>query len=90
MSEVKNPIKRTEWVSNHLNGLARVLETAIVQLQESDEARQLAARNRNYKSYLQARNKEFTKLKTRRTEIEDRIEGKVLFNFLILTFFLRL
>jgi len=65
---------RTEWVSNHLNGLARVLETAIVQLQESDEARQLAARNRNYKSYLQARNKEFTKLKTRRTEIEDRIE----------------
>jgi len=57
-----------------LNGLARVLETAIVQLQESDEARQLVARNRNYKSCFRARNKEFIKLKTRRTEIEDHIE----------------
>ena len=64
---------KTEWVSNHLNGLARVLEAAICQLQEADEARILAARNRNYKSYLQTRNREFTKLKTRRLEIEDKI-----------------
>jgi len=65
---------QNEWVSNHLNALARVLETAITQLRDDEETKKLA-RAKNYKNYQATRQREPTKLKQRRDHIEQIIVG---------------
>ncbi len=54
--------------------MARVLEKAIIQLGDNDESKKMA-RNKNYKNYQNARQREVHKLKNRRELIEESIEN---------------